>query len=78
MFHYLDNDSFTYFLSTINVVLFISFFLQEDVAYIKSGSLFKLVGFVNLGRSYENINVLTTGNILSFLYAIWTDKFSQI
>ena len=41
------------------------FVLQEDVAYIKSGSLFKLVGFVNLGRSYENLNVLTTGNPLT-------------
>ena len=36
--------------------------LQEDVTFVKSGSLFKISGCVNLGPAYKNMTVLTTGN----------------
>ena len=34
--------------------------VQEDLAFTRSGNLFKFIGGVNLGSTYENMKVLTT------------------
>ena len=38
--------------------------LQEDLEFVKVGGKKKLVGFVDLGRSYDDYRILTEGKII--------------
>ena len=40
--------------------------VQEDLAFTRSGNLFKFIGGVNLGSTYENMKVLTTGGCFNY------------